>query len=257
MTLKTYGGLALASIKTINGLATASVKTVNGLSIAPPVYGSGAVNPTVLSFPSDTANIRVASSTLNPGTSDFTMESHIYDTQSTGFNLLFANNNASGFSGGMYLFGVNRTTANQFRALSGSSGQDNTAGPPPTVQNFWRFFAVCRSGTTVKIFVDGVLKTTSAASWFDNFNLSGTQIGGHWSSETPSFQGYMEEIRVTIGVARYSATYTPQTAPFPDSLAAGDADFASVKLLIHGPAITDVIGNTITSNGTVTTGTPP
>ena len=45
-----------------------------------------------------------------------------------------------------------------------------------------------------------------------NFTIIPTRahLGGFWAS------GHCDEYRFTLGAARYTATYTPQTTPFPN-----------------------------------------
>lgn len=81
----------------------------------------------------------------------------------------------------------------------------------------WRHLALTRSGTTVRWFRDGTVDATT-------MNVSGTvnSVNGklrfgadiHTNGGTP-MRGYIDEIRVTKGVARYTANFTAPVAPFP------------------------------------------
>jgi hypothetical protein len=82
--------------------------------------------------------------------------------------------------------------------------------------NTWVHVAWVRSGTTIYGFVDGTrytLGTTSAA-------IAGSvapKIGAaNTSGYTNQFKGYIDDLRITKGVARYTANFTPPTAAFPD-----------------------------------------
>ena len=82
--------------------------------------------------------------------------------------------------------------------------------------NTWQHLAVSRSGSTIRLFVDGVQQYSATDS--GNFNTGG---GTNWIGKpydafwsTPDF--WMDELRMSR-VARYTADFTPPTAAFPDA----------------------------------------
>ena len=82
----------------------------------------------------------------------------------------------------------------------------------------WRHYAVTRSGTTVRLFYDGVLQTldTSTVSGTLNTTNAAVRFGETRHTTGNYMQGYIDEIRITKGVARYTANFTAPTAPFPN-----------------------------------------
>ena len=78
----------------------------------------------------------------------------------------------------------------------------------------WQHVAVTRSGGTVKLFVDGaVVADRTQAESIDPPDIEiGSAVGG--TSDT--FTGYMDEIRISKGVARWTSAFTPETAAYPD-----------------------------------------
>ena len=57
-----------------------------------------------------------------------------------------------------------------------------------------------------------------------SFSLTGWRIGQSWSSGTIS-SGYIDDVRITTGVARYTgATLTVPTAAFPSQPRTGSAE---------------------------------
>lgn len=84
----------------------------------------------------------------------------------------------------------------------------------------WYHVAGTRSGTTTRIFIDGTL-TSTGTSDSNNYNFSKDNLligrNGWDGSGSQAFHGYIDEVRITKGVARYTATFTPPTAAFPDS----------------------------------------
>ena len=80
----------------------------------------------------------------------------------------------------------------------------------------WNHYAWVRSGNFIQTFVNGIGGT--ATSFTNNLSNTatitvGSQAGGGGNYD---LNGYLDDLRITKGVARYTANFTPPTAPFPD-----------------------------------------
>jgi hypothetical protein len=85
------------------------------------------------------------------------------------------------------------------------------------INTSWRHLAMTRSGSTIRWFRDGVVDATTYTTSATLNSVNGKLRFGaniHTSGGTP-MRGYIDEIRVTKGVARYTASFTPPAAPFP------------------------------------------
>jgi hypothetical protein len=88
------------------------------------------------------------------------------------------------------------------------------------VVNTWYHIACTRNGTSLRMFVNGLQIGTTATSStsYNNVNSDPLQIGKHTTGAgTFYYNGYVDELRITKGVARYTANFTPRNAPFPNS----------------------------------------
>lgn len=82
--------------------------------------------------------------------------------------------------------------------------------------NVWTHVAITRASGTVRGFINGVLVFTVSDTRTYGSSLSayiGRDTGG---TSYQGFGGYLDDLRVTKGVARYTANFTPPTAAFPD-----------------------------------------
>jgi hypothetical protein len=84
-----------------------------------------------------------------------------------------------------------------------------TSGTLNTAQ--WYHVALTRSGTTVTLYVDGVSQGTYTYS--ASITQQALYVGT--GSGLGSFNGYIDDLRITKGFARYTANFTAPTAPFP------------------------------------------
>lgn len=85
--------------------------------------------------------------------------------------------------------------------------------------NAWTHLAVSRHLTSMKVYKNGaeVLSTTSVLSLGDSNVPAVGVLDTQGGPARFMFTGYIDELRVTKGVARYTSTFTPPTAPFPDA----------------------------------------
>jgi hypothetical protein len=82
----------------------------------------------------------------------------------------------------------------------------------------WNHVAMTRSSNTVRMFLNGMQVgsyTTSYTFWDSTTALV---LGGFYAgSSGEDISGYVDDLRITKGVARYAANFTPPTAAFPNS----------------------------------------
>ena len=156
-----------------------------------------------------------------PGTSsmnaagDFTMEVWIYNSSSNDYPTLLENG-ADSNSLAIYL--ANTASSQVLRMWNNGSATNFSSTLP---QNEWYHFALVRSGSTVKLYVNGTAdSTTRSDSNSYAFGSATLHIGGHPSLTSYGFQGYLDDFRLTIGLARYTSNFTPPTSAH--STQAGD-----------------------------------
>ena len=156
-------------------------------------------------------------STLN-ATGDFTLEAWIYDTSTDGYPT-FCWNSAST---GVYLYLGNNATSGSNKVVRMWSNNSVTVFSTELPQSQWYHFALVRSGTSVKVYINGTadatVRTDSGTFLFGD--TSTLEIGSQ--STTYPFNGYMDDIRMTKGVARYTSNFTPPTSAHLTS--AGDVN---------------------------------
>jgi hypothetical protein len=101
------------------------------------------------------------------------------------------------------------TTPTGWTAVGTSSGT--------VTLNTWHHFALVRHAAKGTLFFDGVQQgLTSAANWSGYVYQTGAQvlIGTQANTSGAVEPFFLDEIRVTKGLARYTANFTPPTPPF-------------------------------------------
>lgn len=89
-------------------------------------------------------------------------------------------------------------------------------GTSTLTTNTWYHVAVSRTGTTLKLFVDG----TEEHSVTNSANITSTAVfatGRLGGLGADYMDGWIDEMRITKGVGRYTANFTVPAAAFPDS----------------------------------------
>jgi hypothetical protein len=144
---------------------------------------------------------------------NFTIELWVYFA-TVNNEFLFWNSNAAAF-GGIRLIQIGTADLSLLASTNGSAHTTNVVANSVLSLNSWKHIAASRQGSTLRIFVDGVLAiNTTIVGALNNGGIN--NVGGR--SVFPfSMNGYIDDFRVTKGIARYTANFTPPTAPFPDS----------------------------------------
>jgi hypothetical protein len=175
-----------------------------------------------------------SSSAFSMGTGNFTIEAWIYATSSGTQRIVSS-------TGNNFEFLLVNTGSNVYLNWYDGVG-DTTSGSNYVPQNSWTHVAVSRSGTSLKLFINGVVSGSSTNSV--NLPSSPTlYIGRYGGSDTNSFVGYLSNLRIT-NTAVYTANFTPPTAPL--TAVAGTS-----LLTCQSPTIVDNSANrfTITAFG--------
>jgi hypothetical protein len=145
------------------------------------------------------------------GTGDFTVEFWLYVTSSPDNNQV------------IIAFGVWPNTTGFLIGYSNSAifvGTGNFASAryyPRAANNAWHHYALCRSAGQLSMFVNGQIATatTTTGAFTNNFTDGLQNIGKPTDIDgIHQLHGYLDDLRVTKGVARYTANFTPPQEPF-------------------------------------------
>ena len=93
-------------------------------------------------------------------------------------------------------------------------GAQKTSGTNAVPVNQWIHFAVTWDNSLVRIFINGVQNATATRTNQGSIGATETLALGGRVNGGNSLLGYMDEIRITIGTARYTSNFTPPTAEF-------------------------------------------
>lgn len=157
------------------------------------------------------------------GSGNFTIEGWIYPTASTGsaFRPILVSSlfNVSTNSDLQYQLYLDTSGYITFKCFSGTTAYTVFQGTGVTL-NTWTYIAVVRNGVNLTLYVNGTSVSTIATLSTLSLNSSTSftlRYGGYVQSSTfYYFAGNLDEFRVTKGIARYTANFTPPVAAFPN-----------------------------------------
>ena len=142
------------------------------------------------------------------GSGDFTVEFWIYPSLTySGTYAAILDSRTSGNGAGLIYFG--------YTSVSNEIGWYENTGflvKGTLTQSSWNHVAVVRSGSTIRMFVNGVLSQSATNS--TNLSVPFKRIASSWDSF--AFQGYIDDFRITK-YARYTSAFTPPTSAHPNA----------------------------------------
>ncbi len=148
----------------------------------------------------------------NFGSGNFTIELWVNPTTSGSWMSLF-DSRASGSVPTGLAISINPSLAIEAAYKNTSSGVATSATGVVTL-NTYNHVAMVRNGSNLSVFVNGVSVISTTTT-----HVAANQtvyFGNNFSGGTP-FTGYMDDIRITKGIARYTSNFTPPSQAFPNS----------------------------------------
>jgi hypothetical protein len=106
------------------------------------------------------------------------------------------------------------TTGRLMITLNTSLGQINLISTGAIGTGAWVYVAATRSGSTFRLFINGTQDGSTTSSGTVNSTSNYFSVGGTGGTNPDAMNGYIDELRITRGFARYTATFTPPTAAF-------------------------------------------
>lgn len=144
------------------------------------------------------------------GAGDFTVEFFLYYTGGNGYVFFFINL-VSDIANTYIGYGLNSGSKNPWIWSKANVLATSTA----VTNDTWQHHAVVRSSGVLTIYLDGL--AIGSTTWTPDIGSQRPFCIGSNSSNAQYTAGYIDEFRVTKGVARYTSNFTPPTAPFPNS----------------------------------------
>ena len=176
------------------------------------------------------------------GTGDFTVELWTLPTNTSGYVGLIGSRDSSGW-GMMYAPGDSYK-------LKFYTPTERASGANAITNNKWQHVAVSRSGSTIKGFVNGVQVFSHSDSDTADGDAS-LKIGTGWPSGMSNLNGYMQDVRIYKGTAKYTSAFIPPVRNdfSPTNLTASNPQNNTVSRTISGHAESDPISQLFDGNG--------
>lgn len=167
---------------------------------------------------------------LQFGSGNFTVEGWIRPNALSGLRMLYSKRPAVGTGrAGVNLYHNGTTLVGEATTDAGASWNVVISGGTLSTGS-WQHVAITRSGSTWRLFLDGTLLASATDSGTVHDAANPVFIGAMPSAGSSCFNGWIDDLRVTKGVARYTAAFTPPSSEFPDSGYSLTADAGSFTL---------------------------
>jgi hypothetical protein len=155
-----------------------------------------------------------ANAAFQMGSGDFTIEAWIFPTANAGSNgSEIISYGASGQFDGWHFQQTASTNTLSFGLNYAGIIVSSSAS---LSLNTWTYVAITRSGTTFKLWINGVNDGTATSSTSQSTNGSDllyVGTGSYSQGSDRSFNGYISNARVVKGTAVYTTSFTPSTTP--------------------------------------------
>lgn len=153
------------------------------------------------------------------GSGDWTIEMWVMQdyVAPSASQMLIAKRGASSDRGPFALMIPSNTKkVNLLLSKTGATYDINIVSSVSMTLDVYSHVAACRSGTDVTLWLDGASAGSGTLSGALLVNSNNVIIGSDETGTSTRFGGRIDDVRITKGVARYTAAFTPPTKAFPD-----------------------------------------
>jgi hypothetical protein len=178
------------------------------------------------------------------GTGDFTIECWFNCNAAGGTVVRLAGQNNNTESVASTSFQIRRSVGNLIQAyVAVGAATFNVLGTTQftnAVNTGWHHVAVVRTGGFLFLYIDGVQEGSATAisgSINDSANALRVGAGGEVTAET--WVGWIDEFRLSVGIARYTANFTPATTAFRGNYTTLDLDTVTNQALANYASTVD------------------
>ena len=223
--LTAISGTSLLTLNNKNDIWESVYPRLPGLPFSVLGSGSGATASNVERKFTPSSSIYFAGGSNNylykllwqtPGTQDWTIEAWVYPTATTGSGVIqISTTSGTGLTnlGSAGSIGMGQQSGNWRMYSTGgwpvnSYVQSSTA----VVINQWHHLAAVKTGGTAKLYLNG----TEIVSRADAYDYSTTYYAAFGCANAANYvwPGYVQDLRITYGYARYTSNFTPATEEF-------------------------------------------
>ena len=166
--------------------------------------------------------LRIPVANFEFGSSDFCVEAWVRSAViATQGNPIVTKGPSASFDTSMFYFQYGGGgIVNLFFADATASSPILTSSSAVTTDT-WTHLAVSRQGTTFRLFFNGALEhsATSSATLAGGSHTNDLHIGTQVfdrGAVNRTLNGWMDDLRITVGHARYTAAFTPHTVAHPN-----------------------------------------
>jgi hypothetical protein len=163
------------------------------------------------------------------GSGDFTIDFWVYRVNGNSGIMIGRDYTATGYNPWMIGMVVGGNDVGYGSSNGASWDLLPTCSFGAVVINSWQHLAITRSGNTFRTFRNGIQQATWTVAAGLAFMANSGPLTIGWVPAYAAHYGYLDEIRISKGIARWTANFTPPAAPY----APVDSVPIYTKLLLH------------------------
>ena len=181
--------------------------------------GSTQVSTSVVKYGTGSMKFNGTTDYLNPptspqfafGTGNWTIEGWVYSSSVTALQSLIDTRATATSTSGVLI----SITALGFISVTVNNTILFTSSTAMTLST-WTHVAVVQNGTTITLYLDGTKPTTGSGTSSTSLTDQYLRLGASAGTAANFYNGYLDDVRITKGIARYTANFTPPTSAFPN-----------------------------------------